>query len=179
MFFVTEWLTTHSTALCALFHPLLINQKSIKRLDCRAPSQTCGMRGMLDRAATTKMKWKEHPGTLKKQSAEIWFHHCTRSLEANDILLSLTPSRAGKHGMLGFVFFSSIWKHAYESHCHKCPVQGKGRRLYLQRRGQIRPEEKFDFPLLSSWEYGWRLGESDSLLPGRLSRVTSLDFLLF
>ncbi|XP_075880924.1 uncharacterized protein LOC142887293 [Nelusetta ayraudi] len=37
--------------------------------------------------------------------------------------------------------------------------QVKGRRLYLQRRGERRPEEKFDFPLLSSWEYGWRLGD--------------------
>ncbi|XP_070707922.1 protein SPMIP1 [Pempheris klunzingeri] len=36
---------------------------------------------------------------------------------------------------------------------------GKGRSLYLRRRGQIRPEEKFAFPLLSSWEYGWRLGD--------------------
>ncbi|XP_062301571.1 protein SPMIP1 [Scomber scombrus] len=36
---------------------------------------------------------------------------------------------------------------------------GKGRSLYLQRRGQRRPEEKFDFPVLSSWEYGWRLGD--------------------
>ncbi|XP_044204525.1 protein ATP6V1FNB [Thunnus albacares] len=36
---------------------------------------------------------------------------------------------------------------------------GKGRSLYLQRRGLMRPEEKFDFPLLSSWEYGWRLGD--------------------
>ncbi|XP_047439565.1 uncharacterized protein LOC125007043 [Mugil cephalus] len=36
---------------------------------------------------------------------------------------------------------------------------GKGRSLYLRRRGHIRPEEKFDFPLLSSWEYGWRLGD--------------------
>ncbi|KAM7401622.1 hypothetical protein PAMP_016924 [Pampus punctatissimus] len=36
---------------------------------------------------------------------------------------------------------------------------GKGRSLYLQRRGQMRPEEKFDFPLLSSWEYGWRLSD--------------------
>ncbi|XP_040888978.1 uncharacterized protein LOC121178742 [Toxotes jaculatrix] len=36
---------------------------------------------------------------------------------------------------------------------------GKGRSVYLQRRGQMRPEEKFDFPLLSSWEYGWRLGD--------------------
>ncbi|KAM8914896.1 uncharacterized protein AB9W97_011914 isoform 3-T3 [Spinachia spinachia] len=36
---------------------------------------------------------------------------------------------------------------------------GKGRSLYLQKRGQLKPEEKFDFPLLSSWEYGWRLGD--------------------
>ncbi|XP_041634311.1 protein ATP6V1FNB [Cheilinus undulatus] len=36
---------------------------------------------------------------------------------------------------------------------------GKGRSLYLQRRGRIRPEDKFDFPVLSSWEYGWRLGD--------------------
>ncbi|KAK9529639.1 hypothetical protein VZT92_013718 [Zoarces viviparus] len=28
---------------------------------------------------------------------------------------------------------------------------GKGRKLYLQKRGHMRPEEKFDFPLLSSW----------------------------
>lgn len=37
--------------------------------------------------------------------------------------------------------------------------QGRGRSLYLRRRGQMRPEEKFDFPLVSSWEYGWRLGD--------------------
>ncbi|KAM9813860.1 protein SPMIP1 [Neosynchiropus ocellatus] len=37
--------------------------------------------------------------------------------------------------------------------------QGKGRSLYLQRRSQLPPEEKFDFPLLSSWDYGWRLGD--------------------
>uniref|UniRef100_A0A3P9KPT0 Sperm microtubule inner protein 1 C-terminal domain-containing protein n=1 Tax=Oryzias latipes TaxID=8090 RepID=A0A3P9KPT0_ORYLA len=41
--------------------------------------------------------------------------------------------------------------------------QGIGRSLYLQRRGHIRPEEKFDFPLLSSWEYGWRLGKVDGI----------------
>ncbi|KAM6946709.1 protein SPMIP1 [Lycodopsis pacificus] len=36
---------------------------------------------------------------------------------------------------------------------------GKGRKLYLQKRGHMSPEEKFGFPLLSSWEYGWRLGD--------------------
>ncbi|KAM7005530.1 LOW QUALITY PROTEIN: protein SPMIP1 [Tautogolabrus adspersus] len=46
---------------------------------------------------------------------------------------------------------------------------GKGRSLYLQRRGQIRPEERFDFPVLSSWEYGWRLGDYtlDYVTPSR------------
>lgn len=37
--------------------------------------------------------------------------------------------------------------------------EGKGRSTYLKRRTQKLPEEKFDYPLLSSWEYGWRLGE--------------------
>lgn len=36
--------------------------------------------------------------------------------------------------------------------------EGKGRSQYLKRRVQKMPEEKFDYPLLSSWEYGWRLG---------------------
>ncbi|KAJ0049966.1 hypothetical protein NL108_014295, partial [Boleophthalmus pectinirostris] len=35
--------------------------------------------------------------------------------------------------------------------------QGRGRSQYLRRRGQMLPEQKFDFPLVSSWEYGWRL----------------------
>ncbi|XP_045548065.1 uncharacterized protein isoform X2 [Salmo salar] len=34
-----------------------------------------------------------------------------------------------------------------------------GRRLYLHTRTLKDPEEKFDHLLLSSWHYGWRLGE--------------------
>lgn len=37
--------------------------------------------------------------------------------------------------------------------------EGKGRHLYLRKRAQKSPEEKFDYPILSSWDYGWRLGE--------------------
>ncbi|XP_067287634.1 protein SPMIP1 [Pseudorasbora parva] len=37
--------------------------------------------------------------------------------------------------------------------------EGKGRQLYLRKRAQIAPEEKFDYPILSSWDYGWRLGD--------------------
>lgn len=46
-----------------------------------------------------------------------------------------------------------------------CLLQGKGRTLYLHRRGHIKPEEKFNFPLLSSWDYGWRLGTMESQSP--------------
>ncbi|XP_039529538.1 protein ATP6V1FNB [Pimephales promelas] len=37
--------------------------------------------------------------------------------------------------------------------------EGKGRHLYLRKRAQKGPEEKFDYPILSSWDYGWRLGD--------------------
>ncbi|XP_059800198.1 protein ATP6V1FNB [Hypanus sabinus] len=35
----------------------------------------------------------------------------------------------------------------------------KGRHLYLKKRMAKPPEEKFHYPLLSSWTYGWRLGD--------------------
>ncbi|XP_039401977.1 protein ATP6V1FNB [Mauremys reevesii] len=37
--------------------------------------------------------------------------------------------------------------------------EGQGRHLYLQERKLKNPEEKFHYPVLSSWEYGWRLGD--------------------
>ena len=37
--------------------------------------------------------------------------------------------------------------------------EGKGRHQYLSSRYERNPEDKFSFPLLSSWEYGWRLGD--------------------
>ena len=35
--------------------------------------------------------------------------------------------------------------------------EGKGRYQYLRKRYDTIPEKKFTFPILSSWEYGWRL----------------------
>ncbi|XP_060095706.1 protein ATP6V1FNB [Heteronotia binoei] len=37
--------------------------------------------------------------------------------------------------------------------------EGKGRQRYLKERSTKSPEEKFLYPVLSSWEYGWRLGD--------------------
>ncbi|XP_074052191.1 protein SPMIP1 [Macrotis lagotis] len=38
--------------------------------------------------------------------------------------------------------------------------EGKGRLLYLQVRQQQKPEDKFRFPVLSSWNYGWCIGDA-------------------
>uniref|UniRef100_A0A8C0GD22 Sperm microtubule inner protein 1 C-terminal domain-containing protein n=1 Tax=Chelonoidis abingdonii TaxID=106734 RepID=A0A8C0GD22_CHEAB len=42
--------------------------------------------------------------------------------------------------------------------------EGQGRHLYLQERKLKNPEDKFHYPVLSSWEYGWRLGKAEGCL---------------
>ncbi|CAL1544913.1 unnamed protein product [Lymnaea stagnalis] len=37
---------------------------------------------------------------------------------------------------------------------------GRGRKLYLRMRNDKKPEDKFIYPLCSSWEYGWRLRDA-------------------
>ena len=37
--------------------------------------------------------------------------------------------------------------------------EGTGRYAYLQIRKIKKPEDKYDFPITSSWEYGWRLDD--------------------
>jgi len=48
--------------------------------------------------------------------------------------------------------------------------EGKGRYQYLSERYEKNPEEKFSFPLLSSWEYGWRL--EDVIKKGDVKKPT-------
>ncbi|XP_074646603.1 protein SPMIP1-like [Tubulanus polymorphus] len=36
---------------------------------------------------------------------------------------------------------------------------GKGRQQYLNRRTEKIPEKKYEFPVVSSWEYGWGLSD--------------------
>ena len=42
-------------------------------------------------------------------------------------------------------------------------AQNAGRARYLGLRGKIIPEEKFAHPIVSSWEYGWRLRDVEGL----------------
>ena len=37
--------------------------------------------------------------------------------------------------------------------------EGTGRYAYLQIRKLKKPEDKYDFPITSSWEYGWKLDD--------------------
>ncbi|PIK32971.1 hypothetical protein BSL78_15623 [Apostichopus japonicus] len=37
--------------------------------------------------------------------------------------------------------------------------EGTGRYAYLQFRKLKKPEDKYDFPITSSWDYGWRLDD--------------------
>jgi hypothetical protein len=47
----------------------------------------------------------------------------------------------------------------------------KGRYQYLKDRKDITPEKKYSYPILSSWDYGWKLDETDKILADR-SRFT-------
>ncbi|XP_014439900.1 uncharacterized protein LOC106733974 [Tupaia chinensis] len=38
--------------------------------------------------------------------------------------------------------------------------EGQGRTQYLRERHRQKPEEKFQYPVLSSWEYGWHVGDA-------------------
>lgn len=37
---------------------------------------------------------------------------------------------------------------------------GEGRYAYLQERKQKKPEMKYEFPITSGWEYGWKITDS-------------------
>ncbi|XP_029324557.1 protein ATP6V1FNB [Mus caroli] len=36
---------------------------------------------------------------------------------------------------------------------------GQGRTLYLKERHQVIPEKKYKYPMVSSWAYGWHVGD--------------------
>ncbi|CAO2637648.1 Protein ATP6V1FNB [Lemmus lemmus] len=36
---------------------------------------------------------------------------------------------------------------------------GQGRAQYLKERSRLIPEEKYKYPIVSSWEYGWHVGD--------------------
>ncbi|XP_015203403.1 protein SPMIP1 [Lepisosteus oculatus] len=97
------------------------------------------------------------PEEKKKKSTEL---KVGPTSEAPPVMRSVTPQTRG-------VLYQGFSK------------EGKGRSLYLRNRTMKSPEKKFEHPIISSWEYGWRLGdyakEDKSPIKGR-SRIVKDTF---
>ena len=52
--------------------------------------------------------------------------------------------------------------------------EGRGRYLYLKNRHEVSPEDKFSFPMLSSWEYGWKLKEARAPVRPKYARTPKI-----
>ena len=51
----------------------------------------------------------------------------------------------------------------------------KGRYQYLKERKNVIPEQKYSFPILSSWEYGWKLDEQFKLQRPKHARTRMIQ----
>lgn len=50
-------------------------------------------------------------------------------------------------------------------------AHGEGRYAYLKKRKQLIPEEKYEFPILSSCQYGWKITELTNPKPSKFART--------
>ena len=63
--------------------------------------------------------------------------------DPNALLVEMRPASSGTKALL-YKGFSKL---------------GEGRYAYLQQRKLKKPEDKYEFPITNSWEYGWRLDD--------------------
>ncbi|KAM9311777.1 protein SPMIP1-like [Gastrophryne carolinensis] len=40
----------------------------------------------------------------------------------------------------------------------------EGRQRYMKKRNKLRPEDKYSFPLVSSWDYGWQIAQKPTYI---------------
>ena len=50
-------------------------------------------------------------------------------------------------------------------------AHGEGRYAYLKKRKQMIPEQKYEFPILSSCQYGWKITELTNPKPSQYART--------
>ena len=50
-------------------------------------------------------------------------------------------------------------------------AHGEGRYAYLKKRRTLSPEKKYEFPILSSCQYGWKIGECTNSKPSAHART--------
>ncbi|XP_031424360.1 protein ATP6V1FNB [Clupea harengus] len=69
------------------------------------------------------------------------------------------PSPQGAHNLSTAPLMRPVTPETRDALYQGFSKEGKGRHLYLRHRVLKGPDEKFDHPILSSWECGWRLGD--------------------
>ena len=132
-----------------------------KAVQQRQPNKKTGL--VLSNAVSDRIKRLEEenkpvrsaPGGAKISSP----HKLSRSQSAKSdgvtVLRDMRPPSQSTHSVL----YSGISAH------------GEGRYAYLKKRKQLIPEEKYEFPILSSCQYGWKITELTNPKPSRFART--------
>ena len=81
--------------------------------------------------------------------------HHKRKMNNDDTLLKLSNTNPDKLMLAMRPSTPTTREYLYDGFTK----EGKGRYRYLQQRYRHIPENKYEFPLTSSWEYGWRLSD--------------------
>ncbi|XP_075040217.1 protein SPMIP1 [Mixophyes fleayi] len=136
-------------------------------------NQNC-WKELIEKETLTRMTWKlknskEHPKpqqseTSRKKRREVFIPKAETTLpplvNTTQPLVSRTEETDhDQMDILNLAEMRPVTPHTTHVLYDGFSKEGKGRSLYLKKRKQFGPEEKYPYPLLSSWDYGWRLGE--------------------
>ncbi|XP_056384251.1 protein ATP6V1FNB-like [Hyla sarda] len=135
-------------------------------------NQNC-WKELIEKETLTRMTWKikynkDHPNlnqveTTRKRR-EVFIPKAGTSLPP---LIKTPPPLVSRteenyHDQLDILNLSEmrpVTRHTSRLLYDGFSKEGKGRSLYLKVRKESGPEEKYPHPVLSSWDYGWRLGD--------------------
>ncbi|KAM3914274.1 protein SPMIP1 [Leptodactylus fuscus] len=127
----------------------------------------------IDKETLTRMTWKmkynkEHPTPHQQETTrkrrEVFIPKAVTSLPPLDKTPPPLVSRNEENDhdqldILNLAEMRPVTPHTSQVLYDGFSKEGKGRSLYLKVRKQFGPEEKYQHPILSSWDYGWRLGD--------------------
>ena len=120
-----------------------------KSAPARPRKQTQALIPVPNLAATTTNRFnKVVPTTISSPSKQT-------EAAASESLVEMRPASAKTKALL-YKGFSAL---------------GEGRHLYLKHRNQQKPEAKYEYPMTSTWEYGWKIGEVAKMKPSEFGRT--------
>ncbi|XP_068109844.1 protein SPMIP1 [Hyperolius riggenbachi] len=135
-------------------------------------NQNC-WKEVIEKETLTRMTWKmkynkEHPNqsqaepTMKKR--EIFIPQPVTTLppliSTPQPLVSRTDqSDHDQMDIMSLAEMRPVTPHTSKLLYDGFSKEGKGRSMYLKTRKQYGPAEKYPHQILSSWDYGWRMGD--------------------